>query len=80
MPMAAGQVKMSAGIANNAAWMVVLEAHDHIRKHPHYKHQVKNNIYNRRDQQINKSRNRVTQTSDYTAQDIVITHTRHAEQ
>jgi hypothetical protein len=41
MPMAAGQVKMSAGIANNAAWMVVLEAHDHIRKHPNYKHQVK---------------------------------------
>ena len=41
MPMAAVQVKMSAGIANNAAWMVVLEAHDHIRKHPNYKHQVK---------------------------------------
>ena len=41
MPMAAGQVKVAAGVANNAAWMVVLEAHDHIRNHPNYRHQVK---------------------------------------
>lgn len=41
MALAAGQVKMSAGVANNAAWMVVLEAHDRVRNHPNYKHQVK---------------------------------------
>lgn len=38
---AAGVAKMICGVANNAAWAVVLEAHDRLRQSPRYKHEVK---------------------------------------
>lgn len=38
---AAGYVKLVVGIGNNAAWMAVLEAHDHAKKCKRYKQQVK---------------------------------------
>lgn len=41
MVLAAAQVKLSAGVCNNAAWSAVLEAHDHIKQHPNYRHKVK---------------------------------------
>lgn len=41
MTLAAAQVKLSAGVCNNAAWSAVLEAHDHIKRHPNYRHKVK---------------------------------------
>ena len=37
----AGLVKTMAGIGNNAAWSACLEAMDHLRKHPNFRHQVK---------------------------------------
>ena len=37
----ASQVKLAVGIGNNAAWAAVLEAHDHIRQHRNYRHEVK---------------------------------------
>lgn len=37
----AAMVKTTCGIGNNAAWSVALEALDHVRKHPRYKHGVK---------------------------------------
>lgn len=41
MTLAAAQVKLSAGVCNNAAWSAVLKAHDHIKRHPNYRHKVK---------------------------------------
>ena len=41
MSLAAAQVKLSAGVCNNATWEAVREAHDHIKKHVNYKHRVK---------------------------------------
>ena len=38
---AAAVVKLICGVANNAAWMIVLEAHDYAKKHPDYRHEVK---------------------------------------
>ncbi len=34
-------IKTVVGIGNNAAWAAALEAHDHARKHPNYRHKVK---------------------------------------
>lgn len=41
MGAAASVVKLVCGCANNAAWMVVSEAMDHLKKSPRYRHQVK---------------------------------------
>ena len=38
---AASVVKLITGTANNAAWYVMIHAHDQIRKHPKYKHETK---------------------------------------
>ena len=38
---AAGQVKLICGVANNAAWAVVCDAMGHIRRHPSYKREVR---------------------------------------
>lgn len=38
---AASVVKLITGTANNAAWLVMMHAHDQIRKHPKYKHETK---------------------------------------
>ena len=38
---AASVVKLVCGVANNATWLVMMDAHDKIKKHPCYKHQVK---------------------------------------
>lgn len=38
---AASNIKTVLGIINNAAWASVLEAMDHIRQHPNYRHQAK---------------------------------------
>jgi len=38
---AAGQMKLVCGVANNAAWAVTLDAMGHIRQHPRYKQMVK---------------------------------------
>ena len=38
---AASFFKLTLGIANNAAWMVALEALDHVRTLNHYRHAVK---------------------------------------
>lgn len=38
---AAAVVKLICGVANNAAWLIVLDAHDHARRCPNYRHQVK---------------------------------------
>lgn len=37
----AGFVKLMAGVADNAAIAIMRDCHDHIRKHPRYKHRVK---------------------------------------
>lgn len=41
MGAAASVVKLICGCSNNAAWMVVSEAMDRLKKSPRYKHQVK---------------------------------------
>lgn len=38
---ASAMVKLCCGVANNAAWMVALEAFDHVKKHRNYRHRVK---------------------------------------
>lgn len=38
---AASVIKLVCGVANNATWLVMVDAHDSIRKHPNYRHQVK---------------------------------------
>ena len=38
---AAAVVKLITGVANNAAWLCVLDAHDHARHCPNYRHEVK---------------------------------------
>lgn len=38
---AAGIVKLVCGLGNNAAWMVCLDAHDAVKKHPRYGQRVK---------------------------------------
>ena len=38
---AAAVVKLICGVANNAAWLTVLHAHDHACRCPNYRHQVK---------------------------------------
>lgn len=38
---AAALVKTTVGVGNNAAWMACLDAFDHIRQHPAYRHNVK---------------------------------------
>lgn len=38
---AAALVKTTVGVGNNAAWMACLDAFDHIRQHPAYRHRVK---------------------------------------
>ncbi len=38
---AAALVKTTVGVGNNAAWMACLDAFDHIRQHPAYRHKVK---------------------------------------
>lgn len=38
---AAAVVKLITGVANNAAWLVTLNALDHARRCPNYRHQVK---------------------------------------
>ncbi len=38
---AAALVKTHVGVGNNAAWMACLDAFDHIRQHPAYRHKVK---------------------------------------
>jgi len=38
---AAATVKLCCGVANNAAWMAALEAHDHIKAHRNYKRAVR---------------------------------------
>lgn len=37
----ASMVKLYCGVANNAAWMVALEAFDHVKKHRNYRFNVK---------------------------------------
>ena len=37
----ASTIKLVCGVANNAALLVVLDAHDKVRHHPAYRHQVK---------------------------------------
>jgi hypothetical protein len=41
MAQSAAVVKLICGVANNAAWMVVLDAHDHAKKCRGYRHGVK---------------------------------------
>ena len=41
MSSAAAVVKLVCGVANNAAWLVALEAHDHARQHYRYSQSVK---------------------------------------
>lgn len=41
MANAASSVKLVTGVANNAAVLVMLYAHDKIKQHPRYKHKVK---------------------------------------
>ena len=43
---AAAVVKLICGVANNAAWLTVLEAHDHARRCPNYRHEVKHKFKN----------------------------------
>ena len=38
---AASMVKLACGVGNNAAYAVMLTAHDHIKMHPNYRHEVK---------------------------------------
>ncbi len=38
---ASALVKTTVGVGNNAAWMACLDAFDHIRQHPAYRHKVK---------------------------------------
>lgn len=38
---AASAVKLVCGVANNATWLVMMDAHDQIKKHPNYRHEVK---------------------------------------
>ncbi len=38
---ASALVKTTVGVGNNAAWMACLDAFDHIRRHPAYRHNVK---------------------------------------
>ena len=38
---AAAVVKLITGVANNAAWLITLNAHDHARRCHNYRHQVK---------------------------------------
>lgn len=38
---ASGFVKAYVGIVNNASWLVCLQAHDQIKKHRNYRHEVK---------------------------------------
>ncbi len=38
---ASALVKTTVGVGNNAAWMACLDAFDHIRQHPAYRHNVK---------------------------------------
>lgn len=37
----ASVVKLTCGVGNNAAHLIMLDAHDQIRKHPNYRHEVK---------------------------------------
>ena len=41
MAKAAGVVKLICGVANNAAWMVVLDGYNHARRCRRYRHEVK---------------------------------------
>ena len=41
IPTIAAYMKTAVGAANNAAWYVCLEAHDHIKQHPAYRQKVK---------------------------------------
>ena len=41
MASAAGVVKLICGVANNAAWLVVLDAYDQARRCQRYRHEVK---------------------------------------
>ena len=41
MASSAAVVKLICGVANNAAWMVVLDAHDHAKRCRGYRHGVK---------------------------------------
>lgn len=38
---AASVVKLVCGVTNNATWLVMTDAHDCIKQHPNYRHQVK---------------------------------------
>lgn len=42
---AAGQVKLVCGVGNNAAWAVCMEAMDHVKQHPRYRHTVKQRFW-----------------------------------
>jgi len=37
----ASVVKLVRGVANNATWLVMMDAHDAIKKHPNYRGKVK---------------------------------------
>lgn len=39
--MVSSYIKTATGAANNAAWLICLEAHDYIKQHPNYHHAVK---------------------------------------
>ena len=52
----AGVVKLVCGVANNAALLVVLDAHDKVRQHPAYRHKVKH-LYNHAIQTYRKQEN-----------------------
>ena len=57
----ASQVKLAVGIGNNAAWAAVLEAHDHIRQHRNYRHNVKR-LYKQALQEFHDSEARLLHT------------------
>ena len=52
----AGVLKLVCGVANNAALLVVLDAHDKVRQHPAYRHKVKH-LYNHAIQTYRKQEN-----------------------
>lgn len=54
----AGLVKMVTGVGNSAAHLVMLHAHDQIKRHPNYRHQVKR-AYKDAMEEMERYRNRL---------------------
>ena len=77
---AASMVKLACGVGNNAAYAVMLTAHDYIKMHPNYRHEVKRlyrqafTMFRQREGQLlHRSQNRFFHVADVWGKALTLT-------